>query len=146
MTRIILPEYYKPLETEEYMSPMQLEYFRQKLLRWREEILTKSYDSLEYLMAENWNERDPNDQSIVEVNTSFEIRTRGRYCQLIEKIDKALMRIDGGEYGYCEETGEEIGIKRLEARPIATLCIEAQESYENYQKQHLDFDEDQTED
>ena len=146
MEKVILPEGYKPSETEEYMNPFQLEYFRQKLFNWKEELLTNSRDTLEHLKEENWNEPDPNDRATIETDTSFELRTRDRYRKLIDKITEAIKRIDEGEYGYCEETGEEIGIKRLEARPVATLCIEAQENHENYEKQHLDFDEEQTKD
>jgi DnaK suppressor protein len=142
MERIILPKGYTPSHTEDYMSPMQLEYFRQKLTTWKEELLLNSRDTLEHLRAENWNEPDPNDRATIETDTTFELRTRDRYRKLIDKIDAALQRINEGEYGYCEETGEEIGIKRLEARPVATLCIEAQENHENYEKQHLDFEDE----
>lgn len=142
MQSITLPIGYKPSETEEYMNPMQIEYFRQKLQAWKDELLLNSRDTLDHLKEENWNEPDPNDRATIETDTSFELRTRDRYRKLIDKIEEALQRIAEGEYGYCEETGEEIGIKRLEARPIATLCIEAQESHENYEKQHLDFDEE----
>jgi len=142
MEKIILPEGYKPSETEEYMNPMQIEYFRHKLQSWKDELLSNSRETLEHLKEENWNESDPNDRATIETDTSFELRTRDRYRKLIDKIEEALQRIVDGEYGYCEETGEEIGIKRLEARPVATLCIEAQESHENYEKQHLDFDDE----
>lgn len=142
MDRIILPEGYKPSDTEEYMNPMQIEYFRQKLQSWKDELLSNSRDTLEHLKEENWNESDPNDRATIETDTSFELRTRDRYRKLIDKIEEAIKRIADGEYGYCEETGEEIGIKRLEARPVATLCIEAQESHENYEKQHMDFDDE----
>ena len=142
MEKVILPEGYKPTESEEYMNSMQIEYFRHKLQSWKEELLANSRDTLEHLKEENWNESDPNDRATIETDTSFELRTRDRYRKLIDKIEEALQRIVDGEYGYCEETGEEIGIKRLEARPVATLCIEAQESHENYEKQHLDFDDE----
>ncbi len=145
MERVALPEGYKPSNNEEYMNPIQLEYFRQKLLSWREELLTNSKDTLQHLKEENWNEPDLNDRASLETETNFELRTRDRYRKLIDKIDAALQRIENGEYGYCEETGEEIGIKRLEARPVATLCIEAQESHENYERQHLDFDDERQE-
>jgi DnaK suppressor protein len=145
MERVTLPEGYKPSNNEEYMNPIQLEYFRQKLLSWREELLTNSKDTLQHLKEENWNEPDLNDRASLETETNFELRTRDRYRKLIDKIDAALQRIENGEYGYCEETGEEIGIKRLEARPVATLCIEAQESHENYERQHLDFDDERQE-
>ena len=142
MDKVILPEGYKPSENEEYMNPMHLEYFRQKLLDWKTELLSNSRETLDHLKEENWNEPDLNDRATIETDTSFELRTRDRYRKLIDKIDEALKRIADGEYGYCEETGEEIGLKRLEARPVATLCIEAQESQENYERQHLDFDDE----
>ena len=142
MEKVILPEGYKPSEKEEYMNPMQVEYFRQKLQSWKDELLANSRDTLEHLKEENWNESDPNDRATIETDTSFELRTRDRYRKLIDKIEEALARISDGEYGHCEETGEEIGIKRLEARPVATLCIEAQESHENYERQHMDFDDE----
>lgn len=145
MGKIILPEGYKPSEKEEYMNPMQIEYFRAKLVAWKEELLTNSRDTLDHLKEENWHEPDLNDRATIETDTSFELRTRDRYRKLIDKIEEALQRIADGEYGYCEETGDEIGIKRLEARPVATLCIEAQERHENYEKQHLDFDDDREE-
>ena len=142
MPKIQLPEGYKPSESEEYMNPIQIEYFFQKLNLWKEELLNNSRETLTHLREENWNEPDLNDRATIETDTGIELRTRDRYRKLIDKIDDALKRIEIGEYGFCEETGEEIGLKRLEARPIATLCIEAQERHENYEKQHLDFDEE----
>ena len=141
MLKVLLPEGYKPVESEEYMNPMQLEYFKRKLLSWREELLLESRETLNHLREENWNEPDPNDRATIESETSVELRTRRRYLKLINKIDTALEHIESGEYGYCEETGEEIGLKRLEARPVATLCIEAQERHESYEKQHIDEDD-----
>jgi DnaK suppressor protein len=138
MQRIVLPAGYTPSEHEEYMNPKHLEYFRQKLFAWKEELLKESRETLNHLREENWNEPDPNDRASIETETTIELRTRDRYRKLIDKIDVALKKIETGEYGYCEETGEEIGLKRLEARPIATLCIEAQERHENYEKQHVD--------
>lgn len=143
MPRIELPEGYKPSEKEEYMNPMQLEYFWRKLTAWKEELLTNSRETLNHLREENWNEPDLNDRATIETDTGIELRTRDRYRKLIDKIDEALRLIDIKEYGYCEETGEKIGIKRLEARPIAMLCIEAQERHENYEKQHLDIDDEE---
>lgn len=140
MQKIILPEGYKPSENEDYMSPMQLEYFKQKLHSWREELLDESRETLDHLKEENWNESDLNDRASVETETTIELRTRDRYRKLIDKIESAIKRIDKGEYGYCEETGEKIGLRRLEARPVATLCIEAQERHENYEKTHIDED------
>ena len=138
--KIILPEGYRPSENEEYMSPMHLEYFRQKLGAWRNELLEESRETLHHLKEENWNEPDLNDRATVETDTTLELRTRDRYRKLIDKIESALKRIDKGDYGYCEETGEKIGLRRLEARPVATLCIEAQERHENYEKTHADED------
>ncbi len=140
MDKVILSEGYKPSENEEYMSPMQLEYFRQKLLNWREDLLAESRETLNHLKEETWNESDLNDRASVETETTIELRTRDRYRKLIDKIESALERINKGGYGYCEETGEAIGLKRLEARPVATLCIEAQERHENYEKTHIDED------
>jgi len=141
MEKVVLPEGYKPTENEEYMNPLQLEFFRQKLNAWRDELLDESRETLTHLREENWNEPDLNDRASIETETTIELRTRDRYRKLIDKIEAALARIEEGEYGYCEETGEEIGLKRLLARPVATLCIEAQENHENYEKQHIDDDE-----
>ena len=141
MEKIILPVGYKPTEGEEYMNPLQLEFFRNKLNAWRDELLAESRETLTHLREENWNEPDLNDRASIETETTIELRTRDRYRKLIDKIEAALARIEEGEYGYCEETGEEIGLKRLLARPVATLCIEAQELHENYEKQHIDDDE-----
>ncbi len=140
MDKIILPQGYKPSEDEEYMNPLQLEYFRQKLIKWRNELLAESRDTLEHLREENWNEPDLTDRASVETETSIELRTRDRYRKLIDKIEGAIERIGKGEYGYCDETGEQIGLRRLEARPVATLSIEAQTRLEQYEKTHLDED------
>ncbi|HET19746.1 MAG TPA: RNA polymerase-binding protein DksA [Chromatiales bacterium] len=131
---IQLPEGYRPSDTEEYMNPMQLEYFRRKLLTWKQELMEESDSTLTHLREENWQEPDINDRATLESDAALELRTRDRYRKLINKIDKALNRIADGSYGYCEESGEEIGIKRLEARPIATLTIEAQEKHERLEK------------
>ncbi len=131
-----LPQGYKPNEKEKYMCPSQLEYFRQKLLGWKNELEEESQSTVEHLKQENWNESDLNDRATVETETSLELRTRDRYRKLMSKIDAALDRIEKGEYGFCEDTGEPIGIKRLEARPIATLSIEAQERHERFEKSH----------
>ncbi len=135
-TKIHLPDHYVPSDNEEYMSVSQLEYFRQKLLSWKEELLQESKLTLEHLKEENWHESDANDRATVESEATLELKTRDRYRKLIEKIDAALDKIENNEYGYCEETGEEIGLKRLMARPIAALCIEAQERHEKYERQH----------
>lgn len=133
-----LPEGYKPTEKEEYMSAQQLEYFRQKLLSWRQELIEESRETIDHLREENWHEPDIADRASLETEAGVELRTRNRYLKLISKIDSALRRIDEGEYGYCEETGEPIGLKRLQARPVATLCIEAQERHEKLEKQYTD--------
>lgn len=140
MDKVILPSGYRPSDDEEYMGSLQLEYFRQKLLKWREDLLEESRETLNHLKEENWNEPDLNDRASVETETTTELRTRDRYRKLIDKIEAAIERVNKGGYGYCEDTGEEIGLKRLEARPVATLCIEAQERHENYERTHLDED------
>ena len=140
MDKIVLSEDYKPSEEEKYMNPMQLEYFKQKLLKWRNDLLAESRETLNHLKEETWNEPDLNDRASVETETTTELRTRDRYRKLIDKIESAIERVNKGGYGYCEETGEAIGLKRLEARPVATLCIEAQERHENYEKTHMDED------
>lgn len=141
MKKIILPENYTPSENEKYMNQNQLDYFKLKLKNWREELLDESRETLDHLKEENWNESDFNDRASVETETTIELRTRDRYRKLIDKIEIAIAKIDKGDYGYCEETGEKIGLKRLEARPIATLCIEAQMRHENYEKTHMDEDQ-----
>lgn len=135
---VTLPPGYKPSESEEYMNPMQLEYFKQKLLTWRNELLEESETTVNHLREENWQEPDINDRASLESDAALELRTRDRYRKLINKIDKALKQIAEGTYGYCEETGDEIGILRLEARPIATLTIEAQERHERLERVQRD--------
>jgi len=120
------------------MNPMQLEYFRQKLQAWKNELMNEADATITHLREENWQEPDINDRASLESDAALELRTRDRYRKLINKIDKALRRIDDGSYGYCEETGDEIGIRRLEARPIATLTIEAQERHERLERVHRD--------
>ncbi len=133
-----LPKDYKPSPKEEYMSPMHLEYFRQKLLAWRTELLQESENTISHLKEENWQEPDINDRATLETDAALELRTRDRYRKLVNKIDSALARLSDGTYGYCDDTGEEIGLHRLEARPIATLTIEAQEKHERLEKQRRD--------
>lgn len=133
-----LPEGYSPSDDEEYMNAQQLEYFRRKLNAWREELLDESEETVTHLQEENWQEPDVIDRASVEADASLELRTRNRYRKLISKIDSALRRIDEGEYGYCEETGDEIGLGRLEARPIATLTVEAQERHERRERQQAE--------
>ncbi len=135
---ITLPKGYKPSAKEEYMCPEQLQYFKEKLLEWRGSLLEESRETLDHLKEENWHEADIADRASIETEAGVELRTRNRYLKLISKIDSAIRRIDNGDYGYCEESGEEIGLKRLEARPIATLSIEAQERHERMEKQYSD--------
>jgi len=129
-----LPEGYVPSEEEVYMNPMQIEFFRRELMRWREELVTESEKTLNKLKEDKEKTIEAVDQGTSETETAFELRTRDRYRKLIKKIDNALARIKDGTYGYCEETEEEIGIKRLMARPIATLSIDAQERHEREEK------------
>lgn len=133
-----LPKGYKPSEDEKYMNAKQLEYFRQKLNTWREDLIAESQETINNLKEENWREPDLSDRASLETEAGVELRTRNRYLKLIGKIDSALKRIEAGEYGFCEETGDPIGIKRLEARPIATMTIEAQERHEKMEKQYID--------
>jgi DnaK suppressor protein len=135
-----LPSGYKPTQNEDYMSPLQLEYFRQKLLAWRKELMDESRETLDHLHDEDWHQADIADRASLETEAGVELRTRNRYLKLISKIDAAIRRIEDGDYGYCEETGEPIGLKRLEARPVATLSIEAQERHEKAEKQYTDED------
>jgi DnaK suppressor protein len=136
--RPTLPPDYRPSEDEEFMNPLQLEYFRQKLLRWRAELLAESTETLQHLKEESLAEPDLTDRASLETERSIELRTRDRERKLISKIDAALVRIEDGSYGYCEETDEPIGIRRLEARPIATLSLEAQERHERMERTHRD--------
>ena len=138
MSLITLEPNYKPSAKEEYMCDKHLEYFRQKLLTWRAELVKESSDTLQDLKETNLNEPDLNDRASNEADQSLELRTRDRMRKLIKKINQALDRIENGTYGYCEETGEPIGLGRLEARPVATLCIEAQERHERKEKTQAD--------
>lgn len=132
---IELPKGYRPSPKEEYMGPKQLAYFRNKLRDWREQLVEESRQTMENLREEVRDVGDDAERATRETENSLELRTRDRYRKLISKIDKALRRIEEGRYGYCEETDEEIGIERLEARPIATLSLDAQERREHLQKQ-----------
>ena len=129
-----LPEGYTPSPDEEFMNPAQLEYFRQRLLDWKKQILSEAESTLAVLQNEPLREPDLNDRASSETDWSIELRTRDRQRKLISKIDAALRRIDEGEYGYCEVTGEPISLGRLEARPIATMTVEAQERHERKEK------------
>jgi DnaK suppressor protein len=131
-----LPPDYRPSDGEEFMNPLQLEYFRQKLLRWRLELLEESSETLLHLKEESLSEPDITDRASLETERSLELRTRDRERKLIAKIDAALERIQDGTYGYCEETDEPISLRRLEARPIATLSLEAQERHERMERTH----------
>jgi DnaK suppressor protein len=136
--RLPLPAGYRPTDDEEFMNPLQVEYFRQKLLIWRAELLADSSDTLRHLKEESLVKPDLTDRASLETDRAIELRTRDRERKLISKIDAAIERIDIGTYGYCEETDEPIGIRRLEARPIATLSIEAQERHERMERTHRD--------
>ena len=125
---------YRPTDKEPFMNDRQRDYFRQKLLAWREDILREARETLQHLQDENQNHPDFADRASSETDRAIELRARDRQRKLIAKIDEALSRIDDGTYGYCEETGEPISIKRLEARPIATLSIEAQERHERRER------------
>jgi DnaK suppressor protein len=129
---------YRPSEDEPFMNDRQREYFRNKLLGWKEEILKESAETLANLQEESQNHPDLADRASSETDRSIELRARDRQRKLISKIDDALERIADGSYGYCEETGEPISLRRLEARPIATLSIEAQEAHERREKVYRD--------
>nr|WP_279236816.1 RNA polymerase-binding protein DksA [Dyella sp. RRB7] len=134
-TTIDLPKGYRPSNDEEYMNPKHLAYFRNKLREWRDQLVEESRQTMENLRDEVRDVGDEAERATRETENSLELRTRDRYRKLISKIDKALRRIEEGRYGYCEETDEEIGIDRLDARPIATLSLDAQERREHLQKQ-----------
>ncbi|MFN7416578.1 MAG: RNA polymerase-binding protein DksA [Alphaproteobacteria bacterium] len=129
---------YRPSEDEDFMNERQLEYFRRKLQIWKEEILRESRETVAHLQAETENHPDLADRATSETDRALELRTRDRQRKLISKIEEALRRIDDGSYGYCEETGEPIGLARLDARPIATLSLEAQERHERRERVHRD--------
>ena len=129
---------YHPSEKEPFMNERQLEYFRQKLLAWKEDILSEARETLAQLQDDTANLPDLIDRASSETDKAIELRARDRQRKLISKIDEALKRIDDGSYGYCEETGEPISLKRLEARPTATLSIEAQERHEKRERVYRD--------
>ncbi len=133
-----LPEDYRPAEDEPFMNEKQLEYFRRKLLTWKQDLLADSRDTIETLQEGTRNIPDVTDRASEETDRALELRTRDRQRKLVNKIDAALRRIDEGEYGYCEVTGEPISLKRLDARPIATMSLEAQERHERREKVHRD--------
>ena len=133
-----LPEDYRPAEDEPFMNERQTEYFRRKLLAWRQDLLADSRDTIEALQTGTRNIPDVSDRASEETDRALELRTRDRQRKLVSKIDSALRRIDEGEYGYCEVTGDPISLKRLDARPIATMSLEAQERHERREKVHRD--------
>ena len=135
MTVTVSPDY-RPSEKEPFMNAKQLEYFRRKLISWRGELLKESEETLESLQEGGLQEADLADRASAEMERALELRTRDRARKLIAKIDAALHRIEDGSYGYCEETGDPISLKRLEARPIATLSVEAQERHERMERTH----------
>ena len=135
---VLLPEDYRPAEDEPFMNDRQVEYFRRKLNAWKEELMSDSRDTIEALQDGTRNIPDVADRASEETDRALELRTRDRQRKLVSKIDSALRRIDEGEYGYCEVTGEPISLKRLDARPIATMSLEAQERHERREKVHRD--------
>jgi len=137
-TADMIEEGYQPSDSETFMNERQREFFRRKLLEWKDQLLRESRDTLAALQAENENHADIADRASSETDRAIELRARDRQRKLISKIDSALARIDDGTYGYCEETGEPISLKRLAARPIATLSIEAQERHERRERVYRD--------
>ncbi|MGV8996842.1 MAG: RNA polymerase-binding protein DksA [Parvibaculaceae bacterium] len=133
-----LPKGYMPSDDEPFMNKRQKEYFRRKLEKWKEDILVENRETLQHLQEETTHHPDLTDRATSETERSLELRTRDRQRKLVSKIDAALRRVEEGTYGYCEETGEPISLKRLDARPIATLSIEAQERHERREKVYRD--------
>ncbi|WP_262694986.1 RNA polymerase-binding protein DksA [Kordiimonas aquimaris] len=138
VAEIDIPSDYVPSSEEEFMNPKQLAYFRNKLIAWKDDIQRESAETLQNLQEDNLREPDIADRASSETDWSVELRTRDRQRKLVSKIDAALRRIDEGEYGYCDVTGEPISLRRLDARPIATMTIEAQEAHERAEKVHRD--------
>ncbi len=137
-SEVFLPEDYRPAEHEPFMNPQQLEYFRRKLIAWRQDLLNGSRETIEGLQVGTRAIPDVADRASEETDRALELRTRDRQRKLVSKIDAALRRIEDGEFGYCEVTGEPISLKRLDARPIATMTLEAQERHERREKVHRD--------
>ena len=135
---ILLPEGYRPSEDEEFMNPMQLAYFRKKLESWRAELIAEATETITDLSQENLHRPDQMDRAQIESNAAIDLRTRDRERKLLQKIEAALRRIDDGSYGYCVETDEPINLRRLEARPIASLSLHAQERHERMERIHRD--------
>ena len=138
VSSIILPPDYKPSANEEYMCDLHIEYFRKKLENWKKSLVNQSQDNLDELRMGGLNQPDEVDRASLETDKSIDLRTKDRARKLIAKINEALERIEDGSYGFCEETGEPIGLERLEARPIATYSIEAQERHERMEKTYDD--------
>ena len=138
MSNSMIDQGYRPTEDEAFMNERQREYFRRKLRQWKQDIIRESSETLATLQSENENHPDIADRASSETDRAIELRARDRQRKLIAKIDAALSRIEDGSYGYCEETGEPISLKRLEARPIATLSLEAQERHERNERVHRD--------
>tara|TARA_Y100001970_G_scaffold245689_1_gene312917 strand:+ start:1225 stop:1665 length:441 start_codon:yes stop_codon:yes gene_type:complete len=136
LDQIKIPDGYKPSEKEEFMNPMQLAYFRKKLLDWKNELINGASDTILGLSEETLQKPDAADRAQLEADASIILRARDRERKLISKIDSALRRIDDGSYGYCQDTDEPINLKRLEARPIASLSLDAQEKHERMEKIH----------
>lgn len=135
---IFLPEDYRPAEDEPFMNDLQLEYFRRKLIHWKNELMDGSRETIEGLQDSARNVPDIADRASEETDRALELRTRDRQRKLVSKIDAALRRIENGDFGFCEVTGEQISLKRLDARPIATMTLEAQERHERREKVHRD--------
>ena len=135
---VFLPDDYHPAESEPFMNDRQLEYFRRKLIVWKQELLSQSAETIDNLQDSGRNVPDIADRASEETDRALELRTRDRQRKLVSKIDAALRRIENGEYGYCEMSGEQISLKRLDARPIATMTLEAQEKHERREKVHRD--------
>lgn len=136
--KVFLPDDYHPAEDEPFMNDRQLEYFRRKLIDWRQELLRQSARTIDHLNEGSRNMPDVADRASEETDRALELRTRDRQRKLIAKIDAALQRIQSGDYGYCEITGDPISLRRLDARPIATMTLEAQERHERREKVHRD--------
>ncbi len=138
MAAQVIDDSYRPSEDEPFMNERQRDYFRRKLIHWREDLLRESRDTLAALQSENENHPDLADRASSETDRAIELRARDRQRKLISKIESAIGRLDDGTYGYCEETGEPISLKRLDARPIATLSVEAQERHERRERVYRD--------
>ena len=138
MEPVLLPDGYAPSQDEEFMNPFQREYFRLKLLRWRAELLDEANQTIANLSTESLHKPDQMDRAQIESNAALDLRTRDRERKLIQKIEAALRRIDDGTYGYCSDTDEPISISRLQARPIASMTLHAQERHERMERIHRD--------